>query len=263
MITFSWILAIILSFFLWASLWMFPKFYKKTANHWYLRVVMAIWILIVEGQRFYAMLNNGGWQHFPNYFSLYSCSIVAWVSVIILFFPHKIFLECFFPLAIFGPILTLFFPTYLVPLTDFYYYIFFFGHTFSLFAFLYVYLYGLSDFKVKKDTVKNVIVKSILTGLIMLLAVELFNQYFDTNYIIGDIAGALGLGDWARPWQFVITFVLGLLMIIIGDVILYFSKPIYAYKSQVKLHDTYWEIWMHKIKTKLKKPKKQKAKDKE
>ncbi|AGM26243.1 hypothetical protein SSYRP_v1c06530 [Spiroplasma syrphidicola EA-1] len=262
MITFSWILAITLSFFLWASLWMFPKFYKKTANHWYLRVVVAIWILFVEVERLYIMLRNGGWQHFPNYFTLYSCSIVAWLSIIILFFPHKIFLECFFPLAIFGPILTLLAPSSLPPLTELHYYTFFFGHTFSLFAFLYVYLYGLSDYKLNKDTIKNVAIKSILAGLIMLLAVELFNQYFDTNYITGDITGALGLGTWARPWQFVITFVLGLLMIIIGNAILYFSKPIYAYKSQVKLHDTYWEIWMGKIKAKFKKSKQQ-PKDKE
>ncbi|WP_419335257.1 hypothetical protein [Spiroplasma endosymbiont of Sarcophaga variegata] len=80
MVIFSWVLAIILSILLWTTLWIFPNFYAKTTKYCYLRVGIAIWLVIVEADRMWEMLSHVGWQHFSNYFTLYSCTIVAWAS---------------------------------------------------------------------------------------------------------------------------------------------------------------------------------------
>ena len=242
MVIFSWVLAIILSVLLWTTLWIFPNFYAKTTKYCYLRVGIAIWLVIVEADRMWEMLSHGGWQHFSNYFTLYSCTIVAWVALIMLFYPNKIFLDCFFPLGIMGPILTLIFPSKQPTILEWSYYVFYFGHTFTLFGFMYVYLYGLTNYQFSRKTIQT----SFITGIIIIVTVELFNQYFGENYIVGDIAWALGLKDLARPWQFLISFILGIPIIGLGLLLIYLFKPIYHQQTKVKLHDTWWELLLKK-----------------
>ncbi|AGM26131.1 hypothetical protein SSYRP_v1c05410 [Spiroplasma syrphidicola EA-1] len=244
MIIFSWILAIFLSIFLVLSLWIFPQFYLKTTKFLYLRIGLAIWLLIVEIDQFWYMLHGDGWKHFANYFTLYSCTIVAWVALIMLIYPNRIFLECFFPLGVMGPILTLIFPSRQPTILEWDFYVFYFGHTMTLFAFLYLYLFGVTNYHFSRQSIQH----SFITGIIIILAVELFNQYFNTNYIVGDIAWAIGLKELARPWQFLISFILGIPIIGLGLMITYFFKPIYQYQTHEKLHLTWWEILVKQLK---------------
>ncbi|WP_368487167.1 hypothetical protein [Spiroplasma sp. DGKH1] len=248
MVIFSWVLAIIIAILLVGSLWVFPNFYFKTTKTWYLRFAIVAWLLITEATQFWEMLSNQGWQHFANYFTLYACTISAWVAIIMLLYPKRIFLDCFFPLGVMGPILTLIFPSKQPTIFEWTYYVFFLGHILTLFGFMYIYLFNFTDYKFSKRAFQF----AIITGIIVLALVELFNVYFGTNYIVGDITWALGLKELPRPWQFVVAFFSGLGIILIGLAIPYFFKPIYQYQTNTKLHETWWEILFGKIKTKIK-----------
>ncbi len=246
MVIFSWLLAIFLSLFLWTSLSLFPKFYKNKKTYTSIRLILIVFLLFVQLQRtWYLHLRVNGWGNPADYFLLYFCSLSAWAAIVILIYPNKRTLNCFFPYMIMGPVVTFIFPTEKPVLWDINFFTFYLSHACTLFTAMYIYLYGYTDYKLSKDS----IVWSAVTGFIVVFGVEVYNLYFDQNFIIGDVAGAFNITHLKRPLQLLITFVGGVPFVFIGLSFTYFFKPIYI-KEGTKVHNTWWENFLIKVKEK-------------
>ncbi|AOG61029.1 hypothetical protein SHELI_v1c10820 [Spiroplasma helicoides] len=287
----SWVVAIVLAVFMWASLSMFPNYYRHKKVYLTIRIVLIIFLLFTQIERTVYLggvhqkdfidaatnpnnpnydvvqsaknsglyLNNAyegqEWYQNPvNYFLLYFCSIAAWATLIVLIFPSKKVMECFFPFMLMGPIVTFIFPTE-KPLFwswsndhwDFInWFTFFFGHGCTLFGTMYIYLYGHTGYKFNKSAV----VKSMVTGAIVVLGVETWNRFFGTKFITDDVIGALGLQNWSRFWVMFFLLTVGILYLSIGLSFAYFFKPIYEKGNEEKLHDTWWERFVEFTKLK-------------
>ncbi|AKX34629.1 hypothetical protein SLITO_v1c10180 [Spiroplasma litorale] len=259
----SWVIAIFLAVGAWASLSIFTNYYNKEKVYLAIRISLITFLLFTQIQRTvylgpihqaeYARDPESGafigqqWYKNPvNYFLLYFCTISAWTMIIILIYPNKQIMECFFPYMIMGPIVTFIFPTEkpLFWTSNFVnWFTFFFGHAFTLFGTMYVYLYGYTGYKFGKKA----IYKSVITGLMTLSMVELYNLYFRTNFIMGEVAGAFNL-HWSRPILFVFILAAGSIYISIGLSFAYFFKPIYDKEQKVKLHNTWWDNLLINIK---------------
>ncbi|AGM26138.1 hypothetical protein SSYRP_v1c05480 [Spiroplasma syrphidicola EA-1] len=242
MTIFSQILAIIISILLLMSLHAFPNFYAKKNVRNIVRIIIFLWMSYVQIQVCYQHVLNNNFQT-PGWFYLELCTLSGWITIILMVWPNKLMLQCFFPYAIFGPVLTLIVPNNYPLVTELSFYRFYFGHTAILFGFFYLYWYGFTDYHFSKDT----ILKSIISGLITIIAVELFNQYFNTNYILGDIEGALGI-KLTRPFLFLLTIgVIGPVLIFLSYLPIYFFKPIYDLKNDQFYHSTWIQLVTAKI----------------
>ncbi|QGS52397.1 YwaF family protein [Spiroplasma tabanidicola] len=261
----AWAIAIVLAVFMWASLSMFPNYYRNKKVYLTIRIVLVVFLLFTEVQRTVYLgpihqqnyIENSNpttyvgqqWYQNPiNYFLLYFCTICSYVIIIILIFPNKLLMECFFPFMIMGPVVTFIFPTEKPLFWDsnfLNWFTFFFGHACIMFGALYMYLYGHTEYKFGKQA----LLKSMLTGLITVTLVEIYNLYFGTDFIVGEVTGAFGL-KWPRPWVLVFILSVGNLYLWIGLSLTIFFKPIYKKDKDMKLHNTWWEELIIKIKTK-------------
>ncbi|AGM25076.1 TMEM164 family acyltransferase [Spiroplasma chrysopicola] len=247
MAIFSQILAIIISILLLISLHAFPNFYAKKNIRHSVRIIIFIWMSYVQIQVCYQHILNNNYQ-ISGWFYLELCTLSGWITIILMVWPNKLILQCFFPFAIFGPVLTLVVPNNYPLISELAFYRFYFGHTAILFGFFYIYWYGFTDYQFSKEA----ILKTFLTGIIIILAVELFNQYFNTNYIIGDIEGALGI-ELARPFLFLLTLGgIGPVLIFLSYLPIYFFKPIYDLKNDQFYHQTWIQLLQQKIILKIK-----------
>ncbi|QBQ08161.1 hypothetical protein SGLAD_v1c09620 [Spiroplasma gladiatoris] len=259
----SWVVAIVLALFMWASLSIFPNYYNKKMVYLTIRIVLIIFLLFTQIQRTiylgpihqneYIKNPNSSayegqeWYQNPvNYFLLYFCTLSAWSILIILIYPSKKVMECFFPYMIMGPIVTFIFPTekpLFWNLGFVNWFTFFFGHACTLFATMFMYLYGHTGYKFNKQA----IIKSVITGALVLSCVEVWNFYFGTNFIIGEVQGAFDL-KWARPWIMFFTMTVGSVYLAVGLSFAYFFKPIYEKNNIEKLHLTWWEKFLFYVK---------------
>ncbi|AGM25369.1 YwaF family protein [Spiroplasma chrysopicola] len=251
MITFAHIIAVIISFIVMASLFMFTKFYANKYVNISIRVTSIIWLLITQ---LYFIINRiiDNPHDINSYIYLELCNMVGWSAIIILIFPTKIQMDTFFPLAIIGPALTILIPKDWNSLvfSNFWYYQFYFGHLVGMYAYFYIYLYGQTKFKFSKQLIS----RSVLTGTLILSLVEVYNLTFgnNANYIFKDIVGAIGQDQWPQGWQFLFVLcVAGPVFLTVSWTVIYFFKPIYEInwkvRNQIKLRDTLWEKAFAKI----------------
>ncbi|WP_157087556.1 hypothetical protein [Spiroplasma helicoides] len=128
---------------------------------------------------------------------------------------------------------------------------FYLGHACILFGGAYLYLYGFTGYKFGKQA----IFKAMITGAMVILGVETWNRFFGTNYIIGDITGALGIEDMPRLYVLILIFTVGNIYIALGLSFVYFFKPIYERNNDNQLHKTWCQISFTFLKTKFNKSK--------
>ncbi|AGM25523.1 TMEM164 family acyltransferase [Spiroplasma chrysopicola] len=256
MTTFYWLIAIVLIVFACLSLNMFPKFYAKTTKKLYLRGIILILIIIVQVSHFISYAMEKGFNNIISYFYLQVCTITSFALIILLIYPKKIFLECFGPLAITGPLFALAVPLNYYP-SSFWYYEYYFGHGLITYGYLYVYWYGITNYKFDHRTVS----RSVIILIIIYLCAELFNNYFGTEYILDTywymtclFPEGWHMKEWSRPAiSAVFFFVIGPVVILIGVLPLWFFKPIYDLQQNQFLHPTWSNVAWAKIK-KRKKP---------
>ncbi|PPE05746.1 YwaF family protein [Williamsoniiplasma lucivorax] len=251
----EYITEIIISIIVMSSLFIFHKFWAKTAKTYWVRIVILIWMLAVQIW-FYIDKDifNPNADKFM-YFEL--CNMVAWTSIILMIFPTKIQVDALLPLAIIGPTLTI-----LIPLNkgftfaEWEYYQFYFGHLGTLFGYFYIYLYGYTNSKLSWVSIK----RSMCYAFIFLTFVMVWNMaysrhnplepapsgqgnlWWGPNYIYGLILFNIGLGSLSLLNQyFMMILVLGPAMMLIAYTILYFVRPLYAHcgteKLKFNIHD--------------------------
>ncbi|AGM26535.1 hypothetical protein SSYRP_v1c09480 [Spiroplasma syrphidicola EA-1] len=251
MTIFYWLIALVLIIFACLSLNMFPKFYAKTAEKIYLRLIVSLLVVIVQLSHFISYAMEKGFDNIISYFYLQVCTITSFALIILLIYPKKIFLECFAPLAITGPLFALAVPLEYYP-SSFWYYEYYFGHGVITYGYLYVYWYGITNYKFDRHTV----FRSAVTLVIIYLCAELFNNYFGTQYILDTywymarlFPEGWHMKDWPRPAiTAVFLFVIGPVVILIGVLPLRFFKPIYDLQQKQFLHPTWSNILWGKIK---------------
>ncbi|QEH61933.1 hypothetical protein SCHIN_v1c07380 [Spiroplasma chinense] len=256
----AWAIAIILALFMWASLSMFPKYYKDGRVFLSIRIILIIFLVFNQIERTvylvpihtremiesgYLSADTGEWGYVPNYFLMYFCTLSAWAAIILLIKPNKWVMDTFFPFMLMGPIVTFIFPTEKPyfwstdPWDVINWFTFYFGHACTLFAAMYLYLYGHTNYKFGRDA----IFRSAITAIIVVCGVEVWNQYFGSDYIVGEVAGALEL-NWPRPYIMLFILTVGTVYLGIGLSFAYFFKPIYGENAEQKVHNTWWENFL-------------------
>lgn len=256
----AWVLAITLALFMWASLSMFPNYYKNDKVFLSIRIILIVFLIFNQVQRTIylgpihteeliakGVLPEGTkWYTYPtNFFLMYFCTLSAWAAIIALIYPNKITMDTFFPFMIMGPIVTFVFPSEKPffwssdPWISINWFTFYFGHACTLFAAMYLYLYNHTGYKFGKDA----IVRGAISGIVVVLGVEVWNQYFGFNYIVGEIQVALGI-NWARPYVLLFILSAGTIYLAVGLSFAYFFKPIFNENKEVKHHNTWWEKFL-------------------
>ncbi|ATZ17188.1 hypothetical protein ELUMI_v1c04640 [Williamsoniiplasma luminosum] len=244
----EYIVGVIASILIISTLFIFRKFWAKTAKTYWVRIILAGWML--GNQIFITIFQNITWD-----WEL--CHILAWSSIVLMLIPTKIQIDLFMPLVMIGPVLAI--AGGIVGTAKDYgfdhyrYYNYYFGHLGILFSYLYIYLYDFTGARLTWKSMK----RSAIFALLLLTFVMMWNmshlpagsdplkpvppgkipsEYWGENYIYKYIIYNLGLGKLSLLNQyFVLIFGFGPIIMVIGWTLMFFARPIYENRGEQKL----------------------------
>ncbi|PPE05747.1 YwaF family protein [Williamsoniiplasma lucivorax] len=248
------------------SLFVFHKFWAKTTKTIWVRLIIMVWLLISEiwfivNNQVFEMyiLKDGEWIINSKFMYFELCNLLTVTGAILMFMPTKLNLDMLLPLAIIAPIIVLIVPTQESQswsFANFRYWNYYFGHIGIIFGYLYIYLYDFTGARLSWKSMR----RSMAFALFFLTFVMVWNMafvpnghnpldpappgstitdlnnYWGPNYVYKFILYYLGLGTQSLLAQyFLMIFVLGPVIMLVGWTIIYFVRPIYADRGTEKL----------------------------
>ncbi|AVP49329.1 TMEM164 family acyltransferase [Williamsoniiplasma luminosum] len=249
----EFLFSLIASIALIASLFIFHKFWAKTAKTYWVRIIVGSWLLVgeiwflVTKDIFVFKLADGTPNPMFMYWEL--CAILTVTAIILMVVPSKLNLDLFLPFAILAPIIVIVVPTADTKswgFDNFRYWNYYFGHLGLMFAYLYTYLFGYTKAKLSWQSIRRSAAFAFFLSTFLMVwnmayvpnghsplepapAGEDLNKWWGPNYLYKFLMYYLGMGRFSLLNQyFMMIFVLMPVILIFSWTLLYFLRPMYA-----------------------------------
>ncbi|MDQ7983138.1 MAG: YwaF family protein [Spiroplasma sp.] len=210
------LIALILSISIFASLFIFKRFYARLSRFNAFRYTLGsiqilIYILYYTVLQIYSMIS---WK---DYMPFHLSSVLDLTSAFLLFFASEKLFSWTFPLI--GPVIL----SFLLPDVskrvygpdNFYYYQYYLNHLIIFFGYFYLYLYGHIEYN------KKLLFQGVSTFTLFALFVFIFNLTFGTNFLfLGNLGFSAGFGSfifntglWPTILRFLFMWIIGLIFV--------------------------------------------------
>ncbi|UZQ30065.1 MAG: YwaF family protein [Spiroplasma phoeniceum] len=245
------------------SLFVCRKYYAKTVNWQWFRISIgiyqiityfltyAIWVtylaVVLKTQWIWGPVGPSQIRGLSEVIPLHLCSLHQLLSGFVLFFPSRKFFEIVAPSAIVLPILAIITPVNgYWSLNNFFYYNYFILHTLIIFAYLYVYKYGL----VGKPYSGLLFKWQLLWLTLFSIIAVIWDWIFKTNQLfVGPSSGepwnngGFNVGGWNTnfigakymwPFAWLPIFFLGIVIISLTHILFFYLPQSFLYDKKTK-----------------------------